>query len=107
MEQDELLLEEMENIKGQISDILEDTGSIAIRTEHGTFYKTIKKRWIPLDWDLLKHFCIKYADIGGMSLLENRLHQHNIASFFEEHPEISIPGIASETITDITVRKNV
>lgn len=96
---------QMDLVKHKMLEMLKETGSESIKTDKGTLSKTIKRRWWTSDFEAMKQFCYEHADIGGLDLLENRLHQKNLQTFLEEHEDLYPPGLNPDHKFDVSVRK--
>lgn len=73
----------------------------SVRTESGSFYRTIKKRYTTNDWDSMNRFILEH---GAPELLEKRIHQGNMAQFLEENPDLLPPGLNCDAEYSVTVR---
>jgi len=96
------LTDEMDIVKDALLRICEETGQSGGKTAYGTFTRTVKTRYWTSDWDSM-HAFIKEHD--ALDLLEQRLHQTNIKTFLQEHPELLPPGLNADAKYDITVRR--
>ena len=68
----------------------------------GMFYRGVKKRYWTNDWEAMGKFVIEH---GVPELFEKRLHQGNMESFLEQHPELLPPGLNVDSEFTITVRR--
>jgi hypothetical protein len=68
----------------------------------GMFYRGVKKRYWTNDWEAMGKFVV-YHEVP--ELFEKRLHQGNMESFLEQHPDLLPPGLNVDSEFTITVRK--
>lgn len=68
----------------------------------GMFYRGVKKRYWTNDWEAMGKFVV---DHGVPELFEKRLHQGNMESFLEQHPDLLPPGLNVDSEFTITVRR--
>lgn len=68
----------------------------------GMFYRGVKKRYWTNDWEAMGKFVV---DHSVPELFEKRLHQGNMESFLEQHPELLPPGLNVDSEFTITVRR--
>ena len=61
-----------------------------------------KTRYTTQDWGSFKDFIIQH---DAVDLLERRIAQRNMAQFLEENPTLVPPGLNSDTVYQISVRK--
>lgn len=75
----------------------------SVRTAHGSFYRSLKRRYWTNDWEAMGRFIVEH---GVPELLEKRLHQANTQAFLEQHPELLPPGLNVDSEFTVTVRKS-
>ncbi len=68
----------------------------------GMFYRGVKKRYWTNDWEAMGRFVLEHE---VPELFEKRLHQGNMESFLEQHPELLPPGLNVDSEFTITVRR--
>jgi hypothetical protein len=78
-----------------------DNSVESMRTESGSFYRTIKKRYTTNDWDAMNRFILEHS---VPELLEKRIHQGNMSQFLEEHPDLLPQGLNCDAEYSVTVR---
>ncbi len=83
-------------------DLCKATGQDGGKTKHGTFTRGIRSRYWTTDWDSMYRF-IKQHD--AVQLLEQRLHQTNMATFLKENPDTVPDGLNVDSKYVITVRR--
>jgi hypothetical protein len=101
-EQEAELDAKMDAIKVALLDHCNSTNTESARTAAGTFYRSVKKRYWTSDWESMNRFIV---DNNALDLLEKRLHQSNMRSFLDEHPDKLPPGLNVESEYTITVRR--
>jgi hypothetical protein len=68
----------------------------------GMFYRGVKKRYWTNDWEAMGKFVVDHT---VPELFEKRLHQGNMESFLEQHPDLLPPGLNVDSEFTITVRR--
>ena len=74
-----------------------------MKTEAGTFYKTVKTRYWTSDWEEMHKFVLEHE---VPEFFEKRLSQGVIKQFLEENPEAVPKGLNSDSEFAVTVRKS-
>ena len=92
----------MDTIKLALLDHCATSGAESVRTAHGTFYRTVKHKYWTSDWESMNRFILEN---NALDLLEKRLHQTNLRTLLEEHPDKLPPGLNAESEYTITVRR--
>ena len=77
-------------------------GTKSMKTDAGTVMLGTKTRYTTQDWGSFKDFIIQN---DAVDLLERRIAQRNMAQFLEENPTLVPPGLNSDTVYQISVRK--
>jgi len=80
----------------------ESSGAESVRTESGTFYRSIRSKYWTSDWEAMNRFIIKHE---VPELLEKRVHQGNMKQFLEDHPDLLPPGLNRDSEYTVTVRR--
>ena len=94
--------QKLDIIKAALLEHCQDTGVESVRTEAGTFYRTVKKRFWTSDWEALNQFILEHE---AVDLLEKRIHQGNMKSFLEENPDLLPPGVNADSEYTVNVRR--
>ncbi len=89
-------------ISTEMLDLCKEQGATTIRTEHGTISRRTTKQYFTTDWDSLFNF-IKERD--AFSLVQQRIHNTNMAQFLEENPDDYPPGLQAEVKHTIVLTK--
>lgn len=92
--------EQMDIVKGKILDACNAVGASSLRTPFGRVVRTVKTDYSTTDWDSMHSFM---RDNDALDLLQRRIHQTNMKTFLEEHPDKLPPGLNSDSRYDITV----
>lgn len=79
-----------------------DNGIESVRTESGTFYRSVKAKYWTSDWDSMNKFILENE---VPELLEKRIHQGNMKQFLEDNPEKLPQGLNCESEYTVTVRR--
>lgn len=95
------LQEQMSAIKDALLQHCKDNNVESVRTESGTFFRTVKKDYWTNDWESFGKFVVEHA---VPELLEKRINQSHMRQFLEEHPDVLPPGLNVESKYSVTVR---
>jgi len=99
----EALDAQLKEIAAVMKDRLVESGGSSIKTEHGTIYMTVKKRFYPMDWTAFGTWIVEN---NAIELLEKRVSQKNTEQWLEENPQNPPPGLQAEVEQTVTVRKS-
>ena len=94
--------EQRKMVQNQLLEILKESGAEAMRTQYGTFYRTIRPSYTTTDWDSMYKFMV---DHNAFHLMQQRIHSTNMKNFLEENPELLPPGLSSLSSYTIGVKK--
>lgn len=100
--EDAALQEQMDSIEAEMLEKCKAEDADSIKTPYGTIIRSIKQRFWPADWDAYKKFC---HDNDALDLFEKRVHQTNMATWIEEHPDNLPPGLNVDRRYACSVRK--
>ena len=92
--------EQMDIVKGKILDACTAVGASSLRTPFGRVVRTVKTDYSTSDWVSMHQF-MKEND--ALDLVQRRIHQTNMKTYLEEHPDKLPPGLNSDSRYDITV----
>lgn len=101
-EVDNKIKAQQDAVTAELLDLCKEMGAEGLRTPAGSVFITTKTRYWTSDFNSMKEF-IKEND--AFELLENRIHQTNMKSFIEEHPDKLPPGMNIDSRYSITVRR--
>ena len=101
--EDTILKDQQELIKTELLGYLKENDLKSVKTEAGTFYKTVKTRYWTSDWEQMHKFVLEHE---VPEFLEKRLSQTNVKQFLEENPEVVPKGLNSDSEFAVTVRKS-
>jgi len=101
-EQDTVLEAQINAIKSELLDYCKAQNIDSVRTQEGTFYRTIKTRYWTNDWDSMNRFILEHE---VPQFYEKRLNQTVMKQFLEENPDVLPPGLNVDSEYVITVRK--
>lgn len=93
---------QMDQVKAGLLDYLKTQNLETARTSEGLFYRSVKKRFTTNNWEAMGKFVLEHQ---VPELYEKRLHQGNMQTFLEEHPDLLPPGLNVDSEYQITVRK--
>jgi|TARA_R110000796_G_scaffold54779_1_gene127958 hypothetical protein len=100
--EDKGLERQQDVIRKALLDHCNETGAKSVKTEAGTFYRSVKSNYFVTDWGNVYSFI---KETGNPELLQGRLHQGNLEQFFEDNPDTVIKGVQSNSEYSISVRK--
>ena len=101
-EEDGLLSEQQDMIKQAMNQFCDEHDIESVRTNQGTFYRTVKTRYWTSDWESMHKFILEHQ---VPELLEKRVNQGNMKQFLEENPDIVPMGLNADSEYVVTVRK--
>ena len=101
-EQDSVLEAQINALKSELLDYCKAQNIDSVRTQEGTFYRTIKTRYWTNDWDSMNKFILEHE---VPQFYEKRLNQTVMKQFLEENPDVLPPGLNVDSEYVITVRK--
>lgn len=97
-----VLKEQFEAVGNKILDICNEQGVDSIRTPVGTVTRKVSSRYWTSDWDSMYKF-IREND--AYFLLEQRIHNSNMRTFLEDHPDRFPMGLHNDRKYTVQVRK--
>lgn len=102
--EDNKLKDQQEKIKAALLDFCKDNNVESVKTNAGTFFRTVKTRYWTNDWDAMNAF-IKENDTPEM--YEKRLNQTAVKQFIEEELDGEAPDFINVTSEyQVSVRKS-
>ncbi len=101
-EEEELLNLKLKKVDGLLLKYCEDNNIESVRTESGTFYRSVKQKFWTSDWESMNKFIMEH---GVPELLEKRIHQGNLKQFLEDNPDQLPPGLNCDSEYTVTVRR--
>lgn len=101
--EDTILKDQQDLVKAELLGYLKENDLKSVKTEAGTFYKTVKTRYWTSDWEQMHKFVLEHE---VPEFLEKRLSQGVVKQFLEENPEVVPKGLNSDSEFAVTVRKS-
>ena len=101
-DKDDKLKHQQDVIKKALLTHCNETGAKSVKTEAGTFYRSVKSNYFVTDWGSVYSFI---KETSNPELLQGRLHQANLEQFFVDNPDTVIKGVQSNSEYSINVRK--
>lgn len=101
-EEEELLNLKLKKVDGLLLKYCQDNNIESVRTESGTFYRSVKQKFWTSDWESMNKFIMEH---GVPELLEKRIHQGNLKQFLEDNPDQLPPGLNCDSEYTVTVRR--
>ena len=102
VEQDSVLEKEMAELEASMIEQLNAANATSINTKSATILRRVTKRYNPSNWDSVYKLVDKYKAYG---LLHKRIHDGNMATFLEEHPEEYPKGLNLDSRYAVTVKR--
>lgn len=92
----------LQQVKQAMLNLCESVGADSLKTDMGTISRVVDTTYSIQDWDEFHRFLVN-NNLPG--LLQKRVHQQNLKSFMEEHPDTAVPTLVVNRTYDIQVRK--
>tara|TARA_Y100001937_G_C6969548_1_gene262630 strand:- start:136 stop:561 length:426 start_codon:yes stop_codon:yes gene_type:complete len=99
---DEKLVNKQNKIKSALLSYLKENDIKSVKTDAGTFYRTVKQKYWTSDWESMHQFILEHE---VPEFLEKRLHQGAVKQFLEENPELLPKGLNVDSEYALTIRK--
>lgn len=101
-EAEEELNAKLKKIELELLAHCKENGVESVRTENGTFYRSVRSKYSTTDWEAMGRFIL---DHKAPELLEKRIHQGNMKQFLEENPNLLPQGLNCDSEYTVTVRR--
>lgn len=101
-EKESELEEKMTKIRRALLNYCKENEVESVRTESGTFFRSIKARYTTTDWSSMNKFILEHQ---AVELLDKRINQGNMKQFLEENPDLLPPGLNIDREYAVTVRR--
>lgn len=101
-EADDKLVSQQDKIKSTLLRYLKENDIKSVKTDAGTFYRTIKQKYWTSDWESMHEFILAE---GVPEFLAKTLNQGVVKQYLEEHPDKLPKGLNVNSEYTITVRK--
>lgn len=92
--------DQMNEVKAKILEKCNAVGASSLRTDYGRVVRSLKTTYTTTDWASMHAFC---KENDALDLLQRRIHQTNMKTFLEEHPDKLPPGLNADREYDIIV----
>lgn len=102
VEQDSVFEKEMAEIEGSMVEELNAANATSINTKTATILRRVTKRYNPTNWDAVYALIEKHKAFG---LLHKRIHDGNMSTFLEEHPDEYPAGLNLDSRYAVTVKR--
>jgi hypothetical protein len=101
-EEDKALKAKTDAIKGALLQHCKDHEVESVRTNEGTFFRTVKTQYWTSDWTSLHNFVLenRIPDI-----LEKRINQGNMKAWIEQNPDSLPAGLNITQEYSVTIRR--
>lgn len=94
--------EKIDRLSTALLDVCKATGQDGGKTQAGSFRRSVKTRYEATNWEKMHEFIRQHDDLD---LLEHRIHQKNMATFLQEHPNALPEGLNINSSYAITVTR--
>ena len=101
-EADSELVSQQDKIRSALLGYLKENDLKSVKTDAGTFYRTVKQKYWTSDWENMHKFILEH---GVPEFLDKRLNQKNVREFLEEHPDLLPKGLNVDAEFALTIRK--
>jgi len=101
-EADGELVSQQDKIKSTLLGYLKENDIKSVKTDAGTFYRTVKQKYWTSDWENMHKFILEHE---VPEFLDKRLNQKNVREFLEEHPDLLPKGLNVDAEFALTIRK--
>ncbi len=101
-EADGELVSQQDKIKSALLGYLKENELKSVKTDAGTFYRTVKQKYWTSDWENMHKFILEHE---VPEFLDKRLNQKNVKEFLEENPDLLPKGLNVDAEFALTIRK--
>ena len=101
-EADDKLVSQQNTIKSALLEYLKENDMKSVKTDAGTFYRTVKQKYWTSDWEHMHEFILEHK---VPEFLDKRLNQKNVREFLEENPDLLPKGLNVDAEFALTIRK--
>ena len=101
-EADDKLVKQQDKIKSTLLGYLKENDIKSVKTDAGTFYRTVKQKYWTSDWENMHKFILEHE---VPEFLDKRLNQKNVWEFLEENPDLLPKGLNVDAEFALTIRK--
>jgi hypothetical protein len=101
-EADDELVSQQDKIRSALLGYLKENDLKSVKTDAGTFYRTVKQKYWTSDWENMHKFILEHE---VPEFLDKRLNQKNVREFLEEHPDLLPKGLNVDAEFALTIRK--
>lgn len=107
--EDAKLVESMDIIKEALLQYCKDNDINSVKTDSGTFFRSVRTKYWTSDWDSFHKFVHEKLtenpeDISILGLFEKRLHQGNLKTYLDENPNAVPKGLNADSYYSISIR---
>jgi hypothetical protein len=96
------LTAQMDAIESQLLDVLNAAQTSSMSTDSAVVMRRVTKRYNPTNWDAVYQLVHKHKAYG---LLFKRVHDANMSTFLEEHPDEYPAGLNVDSRYTVVVRR--
>ena len=101
-EADGELVSQQDKIRSALLGYLKENDLKSVKTDAGTFYRTVKQKYWTSDWENMHKFILEHE---VPEFLDKRLNQKNVKEFLEENPDLLPKGLNVDAEFALTIRK--
>jgi len=99
---DDALVSKQDKIKSALLNYLKENDIKSVKTDVGTFYRTVKQKYWTSDWESMHKFILEHE---VPEFLDKRLNQKHVREFLEENPDLLPKGLNVDAEFALTIRK--
>jgi hypothetical protein len=100
-EADGELVSQQDKIRSALLGYLKENDLKSVKTDAGTFYRTVKQKYWTSDWENMHKFILEHE---VPEFLDKRLNQKNVKEFLEENPDLLPKGLNVDAEFALTIR---
>lgn len=89
-------------LRNALLDYCKEKNLDSVKTESGTFYRTIQHKYVIKDWQACHDFVIQSGDLN---LLQKRISQSNLKEYITTNNIESLSWMYTDTVMTVKVRK--
>ncbi len=101
-EADDNLVGQQDKIKSALLNYLKENDIKSVKTDVGTFYRTVKQKYWTSDWESMHKFILEHE---VPEFLDKRLNQKHVREFLEDNPDLLPKGLNVDAEFALTIRK--
>jgi len=101
-QEDNALMDQQEIIKRALLNYCKEHNVESVRTDSGTFYRSVRSKYWTNDWQSIYDFVLQHR---VPEFFSKSLNQTNVKQFLEENPDLRPEGLNIDSEYVVSVRK--